>query len=72
MTDRQQQPAAANAATPAAENSARGTAAVRLMLFWSNSPATWFRAAEAQFIIRGVTDPLDKTSNKMMRILAGF
>jgi hypothetical protein len=72
MTDRQQQPAAANAATPAAENSARGTAAVRLMPFWSNSPATWFRAAEAQFIIRGVTDPLDKTSNKMMRILAGF
>jgi hypothetical protein len=30
------------------------------MPFWSNSPAAWFRAGETQFVIHGVTDPLDK------------
>jgi hypothetical protein len=35
-------------------------AAVRLMPFWSNSPTAWFRAVEAQFVVRGVNNPLDK------------
>jgi hypothetical protein len=52
----QQQPAVTPAV--AADASHRGSAAVRLMPFWSNSPAAWFRAAEAQ--IRGVIDPLEK------------
>jgi hypothetical protein len=30
------------------------------MPFWSNSLAAWFRAAEAQFAIRGVTGALDR------------
>jgi hypothetical protein len=55
----QQQPVVAPAAA-AADAPHRGFAAVRLMPFWSNSPAAWFRAAEAQFVIRGVTDPLEK------------
>jgi hypothetical protein len=54
----QQQPAVAPAAV--ADATHRGLAAVRLTPFWSNSPAAWFRAAEAQFVIRGVTDPLEK------------
>jgi hypothetical protein len=41
-------------------NAAGGVAAVRLTPFWSNSPAAWFRAAEAQFAIRNVTDPLER------------
>jgi hypothetical protein len=46
-----------NAAPPTA---AGGVAAVRLTPFWSNSPAAWFRATEAQFAIRSVTGPLEK------------
>jgi hypothetical protein len=30
------------------------------MPFWSNSPAAWFRAAEAQFAIRGNAGALDR------------
>jgi hypothetical protein len=56
MSEREQQPTA----PAAADAPHRGLAAVRLMPFWSNSPAAWFRATEAQFIICGVTDPLDK------------
>jgi hypothetical protein len=33
---------------------------VRLMPFWSNSPAAWYRAAEAQFALRNVTSDIDK------------
>jgi hypothetical protein len=33
---------------------------VRLLRFWSNSPAAWFRTADAQFALRRVTDPLEK------------
>jgi hypothetical protein len=58
MSEREQQPAPAQAA--AADAPYRSFAAVRLMPFWSNSPAAWFRAAEAQFVIREVTDPLEK------------
>jgi hypothetical protein len=51
MADQQPPPAAAQSG---------GVAAVRLSPFWSNLPAAWFRAAEAQFIIRRVTCPLEK------------
>jgi hypothetical protein len=33
---------------------------LRLPRFWANSPAAWFRTAEAQFALRRVTDPLEK------------
>jgi hypothetical protein len=39
---------------------AGGVAAVRLNPFWTNSPAAWCLAAEAQFTIRRVTCPLEK------------
>jgi hypothetical protein len=38
-----------------ADGSAREAAAVRLMPFWSNSPAAWYGAAEAQFALRNIT-----------------
>jgi hypothetical protein len=39
---------------------ARGIASVALSKFWPGSPANWFRNVEAQFAVRGVTDPVDK------------
>jgi hypothetical protein len=33
---------------------------VKLPTFWSSSPAAWFRAVEAQFVVRDVTSALDK------------
>jgi hypothetical protein len=33
---------------------------VKLQSFWPNSPAAWFNNAEAQFIVRDITDPVDK------------
>jgi hypothetical protein len=33
---------------------------LQLPRFWANSPAAWFRTAEAQFALRIVTDPLEK------------
>jgi hypothetical protein len=50
----------ANVAAAAEGGPSRGAAAVRLTPFWSNSPAAWFRAAEAQFFLRGVTCPMEK------------
>jgi hypothetical protein len=44
-------------AAAAAANS-RGIANVKLQVFWPNSPAAWFRNAEAQFRILEVTDPI--------------
>jgi hypothetical protein len=38
----------------------RGLGSVKLPTFWSTSPAAWFRAVEAQFIIRDVTSHLDR------------
>jgi hypothetical protein len=38
----------------------RGLASVKLQSFWPNSPAAWFNNAEAQFIVRDITDPVDK------------
>jgi hypothetical protein len=37
-----------------------GSASVHLPKFWAQSPAAWFRAADAQFILRRVTCPLEK------------
>jgi hypothetical protein len=37
-----------------------GSASVHLPKFWAKSPAAWFRAADAQFILRHVTCPLEK------------
>jgi hypothetical protein len=39
---------------------ARNLAAVRLPPFWPKSPLAWFRAAEAQFVIRNIEEPLDR------------
>jgi hypothetical protein len=38
----------------------RGIASVALSKFWPGSPANWFCNVEAQFAVRGVTDPVDK------------
>jgi hypothetical protein len=46
-------PAAAAGAVSGAHN-------LRLPRFWANSPAAWFRTAEAQFALRRVSDPLEK------------
>jgi hypothetical protein len=35
-------------------------ASIKLPQFWQNAPAAWFRTVEAQFVIRAVTDPVDK------------
>jgi hypothetical protein len=48
-----------DAATDAADSS-RGLASIKLPLFWPANPANWFRAVEAQFAIRNVTQPIDK------------
>jgi hypothetical protein len=37
-----------------------GAASVRLPPFWPNSPAAWFRSAEAQFVIKRVTSAIEK------------
>jgi hypothetical protein len=58
MAERNDGAPAAIAGAP--DGSARGAAAVRLMPFWSNSPAAWYRAAEAQFALRNVTSDIDK------------
>jgi predicted transcriptional regulator len=34
--------------------------AVKLPLFWSSSPANWFRSVEAMFVLKKITDLLDK------------
>jgi hypothetical protein len=39
---------------------ARNLAAVCLPPFWPKSPLEWFRAAEAQFVIRGIEEQLDR------------
>jgi hypothetical protein len=39
---------------------ARNLAAVRLPPFWPQAPLAWFRAAEAQFVIRNIEEPLDR------------
>jgi hypothetical protein len=47
------------ARTPAAAG-ALGAFSVRLPRFWTNSPAVWFRTADAQFALRRVTDPVEE------------
>jgi hypothetical protein len=47
-------PPAAGASAPS------GAYNLRLPQFWANSPAAWFRTAEAQFALRRVSDPLEK------------
>jgi hypothetical protein len=37
-----------------------GLASIRLPPFWPNSLAAWFRTVEAQFVIRAITDPVDR------------
>jgi hypothetical protein len=48
------------AANPAASAGGTGACSVRLPRFWTNSPAAWFRTADAQFALRRVSDPLEK------------
>jgi hypothetical protein len=48
--------AVAGAAAP--QHSSAGS--VKLPAFWSNSPANWFRSAEALFALKNITDPIDK------------
>jgi hypothetical protein len=38
----------------------RGLASMKLQSFWPNSQAVWFNNVEAQFIIRDITDLVDK------------
>jgi hypothetical protein len=45
---------------PVQQQAAPSAASIRLPLFWSNSPAAWFRTAKAHFTLRGVTDPVEK------------
>jgi hypothetical protein len=45
---------------PPAPPPSRGLASVKLQSFWPNSPAAWFNNVEAQFIVRDITDPVDK------------
>jgi hypothetical protein len=52
MAEQQQLPPAAAAAL--------SIALVALSKFWQGSPDNWFRNVEAQFAVRGVTDPIDK------------
>jgi hypothetical protein len=33
---------------------------VKLPPFWPSNPAAWFRSAEAQFVVKGVTSAADK------------
>jgi hypothetical protein len=44
----------------AAADSSHGSASIELPPFWQANPANWFRAADAQFAIRNVTQPIDK------------
>jgi hypothetical protein len=44
----------------AKQPAAHSASSIRLPPFWSNSPAAWFRTAEAHFTLRGVTDPVEK------------
>jgi hypothetical protein len=37
-----------------------GLASIKLPQFWQNALAAWFRTVEAQFMIRAITDPVDK------------
>jgi hypothetical protein len=46
-------PAATGGVTP-------GLASIKLPPFWHNAPAAWFRTVEAQFMIRAITNPIDK------------
>jgi hypothetical protein len=38
----------------------RGLSSVKLPSFWASSPAAWFRAVEAQFVVREVASNMDK------------
>jgi hypothetical protein len=49
-----------DAASAAAADSSRGLASIKLPPFWPANPANWFRAVDAQFAIRNVTQPIDK------------
>ena len=49
-----------NVPAPAANAQARPAATVKLPPFWPRSPAAWFRTADAQFNIKGVTEDMDK------------
>jgi hypothetical protein len=37
-----------------------GLASIKLPQFWQNTPAAWFRTLDVQFVIRAVTDPVEK------------
>jgi hypothetical protein len=49
-----------NAAAATAASLSPGLSSVRLPPFWPNSLAAWFRTVEAQFIVRAITDTVDR------------
>jgi hypothetical protein len=49
-----------NNAANAAADSSSGIASIKLPPFWQANPANWFSAADAQFVIHNVTQPIDK------------
>jgi hypothetical protein len=49
-----------NAAAATAAAPSPGLSSVRLPPFWPNSPAAWFRTVEAQFMVRAISDPVDR------------
>jgi hypothetical protein len=55
---------------PAQQPTAMSASSIRLPPFWSNSPAAWFKTAEAHFMLRGITDPVEKflSSDKKRKI----
>jgi hypothetical protein len=53
MAERSPPEAAGSGGTP-------GLMSIKLPQFWQNALAAWFRTVEVQFIIRAVTDPVDK------------
>jgi hypothetical protein len=46
--------------TAAAAAVSPGLSSIKLPPFWHNSPAAWFQTVEAQFVVRGVPDPIDR------------
>jgi hypothetical protein len=44
----------------AAAASSGNISSVKLPPFWNNSPAAWFRTVEAQFVVKNITDEMDK------------
>jgi hypothetical protein len=61
MADEQQQvPAALNGRGQEQAAAGGGMSSMKLPPFWHRSPASWFRTVEALFILKGVTDNVER------------